>query len=138
MFHGRINSPTRSVGENNIAFFSGPFCKCYTSVFLPVPHGLTENGPLAAWKEFKFDSFSMRAKEHKAPVRARPAARFSSQLTAEVPADHVRDDAVRPHSLGSRGGCSPPPMEPPQACCSLTPDALPGGGAGNCNSWNRH
>lgn len=66
MFHERINSPTRSVGENNIAFFSRPFCKCYTSVFLPVPHGLTENGPLAAWKEFKFDSFSMCANEHKA------------------------------------------------------------------------
>lgn len=53
------NSPTRSVGENNIAFFSRPLCERYTSVFFPVTHRLAENGSLAAWKELKFDSFSM-------------------------------------------------------------------------------
>lgn len=45
------DSPTRSVGENNITFFSRPLCERHTSVFLPVTHGLTENGSLAAWKE---------------------------------------------------------------------------------------
>lgn len=47
------NSPTRSVSENNIAFFSRPLCERHTSVFLPVTHRLTENGSLAAWKELK-------------------------------------------------------------------------------------
>lgn len=62
--NGEWNLPTRSVGENNIAFFSCPLCKCYTSVFLPVTHCLTENGSLAAWKELKFDSFSVCGSEH--------------------------------------------------------------------------
>lgn len=46
-----LNSPTRSVGEHNVALFSRPLSEGYTSVFLPVTHRLTENRSLTAWKE---------------------------------------------------------------------------------------
>lgn len=55
---------------------------------------------------------------------------FNPELTCEVPTDHIRDDAVRPHSLRSGCGRSPPPTETLSVCGSLTPDAL--SGAVNC------
>lgn len=132
-------SPARSVCENNIAFFSRPLCKCYTSVFLPVTHCLTENGSLAAWKEWKFYSFSVCGSEHiltaqrtQLPCKDRRKTHdFHSELTTEIPTDHIRDDAVRPHTLRSGGGCSPPAMDALSACSFMTPGALIKSGAIN-------
>lgn len=45
------DSPTRSVGEDNIALLLRPLYKGHTGVFLPVTHGLAEDCPLAAWKK---------------------------------------------------------------------------------------
>ena len=58
---------------------------------------------------------------------------FHSELTSEIPTDHVRDDAVRPHSLGSGGGGSPPATERLSVRCSRPPDTLVGRGAINCD-----
>lgn len=49
---GTINpadSPARSIGEDNITFLCCPLNEGHTGVLLPVPHGLPENRPLAAW-----------------------------------------------------------------------------------------
>lgn len=58
---------------------------------------------------------------------------FHSELTTEIPTDHIRDDAIWPHSLRSGGGCSPSAMETLSVCSSLTPDTLIGYGTVNCN-----
>lgn len=42
------DSPTWSVGEDNIALLLRPLNKGHTGVFLPVPHGLAEYSPLVA------------------------------------------------------------------------------------------
>ena len=46
-----INSPTRPVGEDDVALLRRPLSEGHTCVFLPVTHRLTENGSLTAWKE---------------------------------------------------------------------------------------
>lgn len=52
----------------------------------------------------------------------------SSNLTTEVAADHIRDDAIGPHSLGPGGGGSPPAKELGRRHCSPPPGASVGGG----------
>lgn len=42
------DSPTWSVGEDNIALLLRPLNEGHTGVLLPVPHGLAEYSPLAA------------------------------------------------------------------------------------------
>lgn len=51
-----------------------------------------------------------------------------SNLTTEVATDHIRDDAIGPHSLGPGGGGSPPAKEPGRPRCSPPPGASIGGG----------
>lgn len=43
------DSPTWSVGEDNVALLLRPLNKGHAGVFLPVPHGLAEYRPLTAW-----------------------------------------------------------------------------------------
>lgn len=52
----------------------------------------------------------------------------SSNLTTEVATDHVRDDAIGPHSLGPGGGGSPPAKELGRPGGSPPPGASIGGG----------
>ena len=46
----RVDSPTRSVGEHDVAFLSRPLNKCHAGVLLPVTHGLPEYRPLTTWR----------------------------------------------------------------------------------------
>lgn len=44
-----VDSPTRSIGEDNITLLRRPLNEGHTGMLLPVPHGLAEYRPLAAW-----------------------------------------------------------------------------------------
>ncbi len=45
-----VNLPTRPDSKDDVALFCASFNECHTSVFLPVTHGLLENGSLATYR----------------------------------------------------------------------------------------
>lgn len=133
-------SPAGSIGEYNVAVLVCALQEGNTGVFLPVPHGLPEDGPLAACR-------TEEARLSYCP--GGPASTESSRLlgrghhdaagllTGEVSPNDKGDDPIGPHALRSGGRRTPAPgpaSPPPWASPLRLPVSLLAAG-GRGVSW---
>lgn len=124
--------PAWAVGEDDVAVLVVALQEGDASVLLPVPHRLPEDGSLAACGRGRRGPSAWGGETEARRGRSIPPP-GSPALTAEVAADHVRDDPVRPHSLRSGCGSTAAPCPLPAPVVRMVARLRAGvGGVGAC------
>lgn len=114
-------SPAGSIGEYNVAVLVGALQEGDTGVLLPVPHGLPEDGPLAACGTEAARLSHPLLQSSRLMGRGHHDAAGLLMLTGEVSPNDKGDDPIGPHALrsGRRRPPAPGPASPPPRASPL-------------------